>query len=183
MNKQGLASPLFLWILMILLAACDKNQNGNEQCELTRMDPQEPIVYLLFSAPGYDLPDSHYFYAASKVVFSGTVTKMDCPDEVTFTVTYNSAFLPEGPTGTLSYLANGVYCPQPYPFTFDNENDYLLVSCRLHAYFEDGKIYESDEMLNSYFYPDIKPDTSAARQYILVMFPLLLNFTEVPYGP
>jgi hypothetical protein len=158
-------------LTMLFLVSCETVSEKNDECDATKMiEPQSPTVYLKLLLEYDTLPgQSHYLYQAAKAVFSGTITKIYCSGEVSTTFSYS-------PTYYLSemdpvYLYNGFYLDQPYQFNFNNDKDYLLIQARLKAYFNDGKIYESDELLVKIHYKDLKYDANQLKKYIKLLMP------------
>ena len=66
----------------------------------------------------------------------------------------------------------GSFLPQPYIFTFDNKNDYLMVKAHLKAYCTDGKIFETEDIdLNEFYYRDITKIYMRMENYIQLDLP------------
>jgi hypothetical protein len=166
-------------VILVSLFSCETLPDKNDECDATKMiEPQSPTIYLKLFLEYDTLPgQSHYLYQASKAVFSGTITKIYCSGTISSTFSYS-------PTYFLSemdpyYIYNGFYLDQPYQFNFDNDLDYLLVQARIKAYFSDGKIYESDELLKKYYYKDVKYDVNQLKKYIKLIEPEVMKWTEV----
>jgi hypothetical protein len=178
--KTILKPAMFLFIIsLISISSCETVSEKNDECDATKMiEPQSPVVYLKLFLDYDTLPgQSHYLYQANKAIFSGTITKIYCSGTISSTFSYS-------PTYYLSemdphYIFDGFYLDQPYQFNFANDKDYLLLHSRIKAYFTDGKIYESDEMLKKFYYKDLQYDVNQLKKYIKLLMPEPVHWSEV----
>jgi hypothetical protein len=179
MKKNDKTTLLFSFVFLFLFFSCETIPDKNDECDATKMiEPQSPVVYLKLFLEYDTLPgQSHYLYKATRAVFSGTITKIYCSGKVSTTFSFSPVyFLSEMDP---YYIYNGFYLDQPYQFNFDNDLDYLLIRAHIKAYFNDGKIYESDEMLKKNYYKDLKYDVDQMKKYLKLLMPYPMHWTEV----
>lgn len=167
MNKIS----LILIFPVLLLFGCEAVTEKNEACNDTKMAKKEPYLYLKVLV----LNDTIYggdtaLFSANAFVVTGKVTKIYCGGKVSGSFDFTRTFYPLLNTYDFS---NGERIGQLYQFIFENQLDYLLVQCRIKAYFNDGRIYESDEFLGKAYYSKLQYDLSSNEYY----FPFGLNKT------
>ncbi len=172
-------SELFLVVSVFTMVACETIPDKNDECDATKMiEPQSPVIYLKLFLDYDTLPgQSHYLYKATKAIFSGTITKVYCSGKISSTFSFSpSYFLSEMDP---QYIFNGFYLDQSYQFNFDNDLDYLLIQARIKAYFSDGKIYESDELIRRFYYKNLQYDVNQMKKYLKLLMPEPVHWTEV----
>ncbi len=131
---------------------------------------KKPNIYLRLIFGNDSLPgELERLYKAKSAVFTGTITKVYCLGEVSGGFSFNPTFFPKEMSEET--LKNGFFLPQPYIFTFDNKNDYLMVKAHLKAYCTDGKIFETEEYINEFYYRDIHKDIYGMENYIQLDLP------------
>jgi hypothetical protein len=161
-------------ILAVISGSCELLSSKND-CDATKMEsPQEPVVYIK-ALPKLDLLlGGQAMINADRIIFSGSIRKIYCSGKESGNFTYNPTFYVDA---QMSY--NDFWFPQPYQYKFDNTKDKLVVVCRAKVYFDNGKIYESSEWFDEFYYEDILLDINKLKYHIDLLFGLNIEWFEV----
>jgi hypothetical protein len=143
---------LFL-LLLALLSACSlfSEEDQDKVCDEGRLHyPLDDTVYYraTFSKNSTYPTAEHNLFGALKVECQGYIRLMDCYDaEISYqdfnNTLYVKASIPPGAT----------YCDfnitPDLLFTFNNRQEYLCITYTMIVYFEDGRKYESNELIQT----------------------------------
>jgi hypothetical protein len=167
--------PLLFVVItsLFLLNGCPASSDKNDACDKTKWtEVREPVLYLYIKIPSeyvnVDEEDTSRLHETEQIICSGSITKIYCGGKVSGSFDFDnvifSIFYSDHPT-EWAYLT--VKVGQAYQFKFENDNDYLLFTGRLKAYFPKDIIWESDEFSERIYFKDIKLNPNSLEQYYL----------------
>lgn len=124
-----------------------------DPCKKTKWETsEEPVIIVTAKCNVTSIVHNNITYKiseASEVSFTGTITKYYCGDKKSGSFDFSTTIYPIGGTLSLDKVKVG----GPYQFTFQNDNDYLLVNLRMRVVFPDGTVFrptEDDSMIYNY---------------------------------
>ena len=140
--------------LMLILNSCETIETETE-CDASKWaQAEEPIVYYYNNFTYPILCDStHEIDDSDHIQFLGTVTKIYCSGEVSSSFPYNSTYYTDP-----SVYNDDIKMGQGYQFKFQNDKDHLMVQYRIKVFFDDGYIFESEEIFLKIYYKDLAID-------------------------
>jgi len=181
MKSYGFVSILWLCLALFSITACEEMATDqNDDCEKTKMpDVKEPAliikVVLLNDTIQHD--PAHIARKALTGLFTGTVTKVYCDGTLSGSFDVNTTVYPA--EYTQDYLDAGIKVGQAYQFKFANKKDYILVVLRLKETFQDGKKYQSGDVIKKFYYEDLLYDYLNGDYYFWFFFLPLDEWVEV----
>jgi len=170
--------PLVISLFMVT-SSCETSSDTGSQCETTVLGNQEKInVYVKFSLNNSKLPgDNHYLYKSTTFSINGSLTQINCGGSMgsTIPVEIELNFNLSDSAG----ISQGIYLDTYYPATFNNSKDYILFAAKFKAGFNDGKIYESDDIAFNSIYSEIRFDSIQSVSYIDYQLPVSVHWYQV----
>jgi hypothetical protein len=178
MKTSLLTLLLIVMFCIACLQSCEVLAEGDE-CEGSSMDMVEPVIYIraYFDMEARVLAPDANLMNAEKMIITGSIQKEYCSGKLSGYFTYNTTFY----LSEMSYDDHlyGFYFPQPYQYKFSNLEDELIVIMRIKVYTADGRIFESEEIIDKFKYADIKFDANMFRYYITVVVPGIIRWVRV----
>ncbi len=139
-------------MIMTSIIACDILPNKNEDCEAKRWDEEvEVVVSPKFFVYATNIDENHPLSAAVKIQFSGSIQKVLCSGDSGFKTAFTSAFS----GNQLSLYVYQSFDGQQSKFFFENDEEHLNVIWRVKVYFNDGSVFETDEMIQNVYFKDL----------------------------
>lgn len=175
MKKISLIPLLVFIVLSATLSSCELFADKNEDCDATKMpQSQEPIIYIRTLLKLDKKLGDLYIANSEEVQITGSIRKIYCNGKESGNFSINGfLYVDEESSAWDLYLA------QPYQYKFDNYKDKLILICRVKVFFENGKIYESSEAHEDYFFEDIQYDANSWKYYISIELGNNLDWYEV----
>ncbi len=153
---------------IVLTAACDILPGNNEDCDATKWeDEYEVVVQPKFFIYVTDVASGYSLSSANKLTFSGSIQRVMCSGDSGFKAAFTNTFS----GNQLSIYVYQVFTGNLTKFYFGNDKDHLNVIWRVKAYFPDGSIFETDELIQNVYYKNIFYNDSSSYKY----FELYLN--------
>jgi hypothetical protein len=109
------------------------------------------------------------------MTLTGFIMKYYCSEEASGSFDFNTTLSLNNGSIPLNLVKIG----GPYQFKFQNDKDRVEVRCRLRASFADGAVFETKDIWDQYFYPDIKYYVNAFEKYVLMTIPAGTTLTKV----
>jgi len=161
-------------ILSVSSSSCELLTSKND-CDATKMEStQEPVVYIK-ALPNLTLNlGDQNMINSDRITISGSIRKIYCSGKESGYFTYNPTFYVDD-----QMSVNDFWLSQPYQYKFDNTKDKLVVTCHAKVYFANGKIYESSEYFDDFYYDDILLDANELKYHIDVLLGNNLEWYEV----
>jgi hypothetical protein len=155
-------------LTLLLITGCDIFKDNNDECDKTKWaELKEPVVTLRLDSTG-SFDDGNNTYSIVNAVtanVSGSITKVYCSGESGGSFNYNTTFYPkDSEYNVLTSIKIG----QDYQFKFENDKDYLQLIFRARYSFDDGKTFESSEVVKKVYYSDIMIDVNSMENKILM---------------
>lgn len=138
--------------MAVILIACDILPNKNDDCEANNWDHEvEVVVSPKFFIYAGNVDDNHALSAAVKLQFSASIQRVFCSGDSGFKTAVTKSFS----GNQLSLYVYQSFDGDQTKFYFNNDEDHLNVIWRVKAYFNDGYIFESDEMIQNVYFKDL----------------------------
>ncbi len=157
---------LFAFVTFVLLIQCDILPDKNDDCEKNNWkEPVEALIYPRFVLYENNIDAGHSLQGAQKIMISGNIQRILCSGEAGFSTTFSKTFTENVAVYVMLYLDGEIT-----KFYFQNDKDHLNVIWRVKVTFNDGKIFESDEMIQNIFYKDLNYNgTSIYKSYLVYL--------------
>lgn len=155
-------------ITNLLLCGCDILPGKNEECEASKWKEEiEVLVRPVFYIYATNVADGYSLSSATKLTFNGSTQRILCSGDSGFKTAFTNTFS----GNQLSIYVYQVFNGDLVKFYFGNDKDHLNVIWNVKAYFNDGSVFESDELIQNVYYKDIGSYSYSAYKY----FELYLN--------
>lgn len=175
MKKISFIPLLVFIVLSATLSSCELFADKNDDCDATKMpQTEEPIIYIKTLLKLNKKLGDLYIANSDEVQITGSIRKIYCNGKESGNFTINGFLYVDEESS-----ASDLYLAQPYQYKFDNYKDKLILICRVKVFFENGKIYESSEAFEDYFFEDIEYDANSWKYYIPIMLGDNLQWYEV----
>lgn len=148
-------------ISIFVFNSCETIESESE-CDASQWTQAEEPIFYYYNKFTYPIlcDSAHELSNSDRIQFLGTVTKVYCSGEVSSTFPYNSTYY----TDALVYNSD-IKMGQGYQFKFQNDKDHLWVQYRIKVFYDDGYIFESEEIFPKIYYSDLSMDIYAGGFY------------------
>lgn len=169
MKKMFQLSQTLIILIFIGFTACELVSDKNDDCKDTKMDTlEEPAIILKITFPYSS--DMMMANKPEEVRISGSIRKIYCSGKESGYFTYNPTFVVDETRYDRDEHNFVFLIPQIYKYKFENTNDKLIIMFRVKIFQENGRMYESQEYTNEFYYKDIKFAESSQEHYIDIIF-------------
>ena len=169
MKLSKLLLLFLVFISLLLLNNCEAVTDQTDECEKTKwQEVKKPIIYLIgtiYNTQYFESPTvSNSLDTAQYIEFTGSIQKYYCNGTPSGKFDINTTFYP-----TPGYIYS-LIVGQAYQFKFENDADHLRINIRLKVYFNHGLTYESNTLVDDFYYKDIYYDTVWLSYAINLLF-------------
>lgn len=165
--------------VLFILNGCKEPEPVPNNCDLTVLDnPDTRNVYIRMKVPNTTLPGNELkVHDANLLDVEGNLTLINCEGVpgVSFTIEPSVDFS----LMSKDSIAKGFYLEGFNPFTFLNSGDYLLLSAKLKAHFNSGRVYDSDDISLVVTYTELAYDSVASITYMNAYIPTSVHWYQV----
>jgi hypothetical protein len=164
---------------LMLCNSCKEPEPVPNNCDASILsNPDTRNVYIRMKIPNTTLPGNELeIYDANSLDIEGVLTQISCEGApgVSFTINPTADF------SVMSHdsIAKGFFLEGFNPFTFVNSGDYLLLSAKLKAHFNNGRVFDSDEISLLVTYPDLGYDSVTSVSYMEAIIPTSTHWYQV----
>jgi hypothetical protein len=153
--------------IILMIDGCALFPDVDDECLKNNWEAaKEPIIYVRMTSSlvtfTHDMTQYDMSLASSMTV-TGTISKVYCSGKESGTFPVEAQILPSGGAIPLTNVKIG----GPYQFKFQNDEDRVELRFKLRVTFPDGKIFETNDLWDSFFYNDIRLNANNLEYYVL----------------
>lgn len=133
-----------------------------------------PVQYTLTIATNQDYPTAvHKISKATELQFHGYIRKINCNEAEGAYYKLDYTVFPKDKFRIANWPTLGFDVGPQNTFSFANKRDYMSITCKMKLIFDDGRIYESNEIVEkSYRFSDLLMSSSSGAKTITIFLNL-----------
>jgi hypothetical protein len=179
MKIKPLTLPASLLAIILMIDGCALFPDVDDECLKNNWETaQEPIINVRMTSSLVTFTHEMTQYnmsQASSMTVSGTITKVYCSGKESGTFPVEAQILPSGGAIPLTSVKIG----GPYQFKFQNDEDRVELRFKVRVTFPDGKIFETNDLWESFFYNNIRLNANSLEYYVLYTLSASAIMTKV----
>lgn len=179
MKSKSLIPLATILVIILMIDGCALFPDFDDECTKNNWETvQEPIINVRMTSSlvtFYHDVTQYDISQASSMSVTGTITKIYCSGRLSGTFPVEAQIMPSGGAIPL----NNVKIGGPYQFKFQNDEDQVQLIFKMRVTFPDGKIFETTDLMESFYYKDIRLNANSLEYYVLYTLSASATMTYV----